>query len=236
MPTTASLAIPAFEPVTLPIAGSELRFPVGRVFCIGRNYPWQAGEPRPVDPPSWFLKPSTSVVEARGTLPFPPQTDEFCHEIECVVAIGAEGRDLSPEQAEALVWGYGVGLDMTRRDLQQQAKRVGGPWAPAKAFDHAAPCTALCPVSDVGHPRRAAIHLAVNGVERQRADLADLLWPIPALLSMLSHSLSLRPGDLVFTGTPSGVASLQPGDVVSGGVAGLGDFVMTVGERPTTSS
>ncbi|MDM0014864.1 fumarylacetoacetate hydrolase family protein [Variovorax sp. J22P168] len=232
---SVSLAFPAPAPTALAVAGSTMVFPVGRVFCIGRNYRWSADEPgRPREMPSWFMKPASAVVPAQGLLPYPPGTVDFCHEIEMVVAIGRGGRDIAPSRVEAHhAWGYAAGLDLTRRDLQQQAKRAGGPWEPAKAFDHSAPCTAIVPVATGGHPRQGAVWLAVNGIERQRADVSELLWPVPELVAMLSRSVALAPGDLVFTGTPVGVDSLQPGDVVTGGVDGIGRFSMTVGAAPT---
>ncbi|MEJ8846636.1 fumarylacetoacetate hydrolase family protein [Variovorax rhizosphaerae] len=224
------LVFPAPEPTTLAVVGSASHFPVGRVYCIGRNYRWDANEPAPRDMPAWFMKPSNAVVPAHGALPYPPDTSDFCHEIELVVAIGRGGRDIDPTQVEVHhIWGYAAGLDLTRRDLQQQAKRVGGPWEPAKAFDRSAPCSPIVPVADCGHPRQGAVWLTVNGIERQRADVVDLLWPVSELVAMLSRSVTLAPGDLVFTGTPVGVGSLQPGDVVSGGVSGIGEFSMTVG-------
>ncbi len=222
---------------TLPVAGSTALFPVGRVFCIGRNYAWSPDEAPSQEMPAWFMKPANAVVPAKGRLPYPPGTGDFCHEIELVVAIGRGGRDIDPAQVEPdHIWGYGAGLDLTRRDLQQQAKRAGAPWEPAKAFDHSAPCTPLVPVATCGHPRRGAVWLAVNGIERQRADLADLLWPVSALVAMLSRSVALAPGDLIYTGTPAGVGALQPGDVVNGGVAGIGAFEMTVGGMPGHTS
>lgn len=220
---------PAPAPTGLAVAGSTAVFPVGRVFCIGRNYRWQADEARPTDLPAWFMKPAQAVVPAHGPLPYPPGTNDFCHEIELVVAIGRGGRNIDAAHVQAgHIWGYAAGLDLTRRDLQQAAKRAGGPWAPAKVFDHAAPCTPLVPATAVGHPTQGAIWLTVNGAERQRADLADLLWPVPELVAMLSRSLTLLPGDLIFTGTPAGVGPLRPGDVIEGGVAGIGQFSMTI--------
>jgi fumarylpyruvate hydrolase len=224
------LVFPPPAPTNLTVAGSTALFPVGRVFCIGRNYRWRADEAAPTEMPAWFMKPSTAVVPARGELPYPPGTQDFCHEIELVVAIGKGGRDLDPAEVEAgHVWGYAAGLDLTRRDLQQQARQAGGPWEPAKAFDHSAPCTPLMPASIGGHPRQAALWLTVNGDERQRSDISALLWPVPALVAMLSRAMALRPGDLIFTGTPAGVGPLMPGDVVDGGVGGIGQFSMTVG-------
>jgi len=228
------LVFPAPAPTTLAVAGATQAFPVNRVFCIGRNYRWGADERgRPLAMPAWFMKPASAVVPAEGPLPYPPGTADFCHEIELVVAIGRGGRDIDPAAVEAQhIWGYAAGLDLTRRDLQQQAKREGGPWEPAKAFDHSAPCTPLVPAARCGHPRRGAIWLAVNGIERQSADLSDLLWPVTELVAMLSASVALAPGDLIFTGTPAGVGPLLPGDVVSAGVAGIGRFSMTVAGAP----
>ncbi|KQP37318.1 fumarylacetoacetate hydrolase family protein [Pseudorhodoferax sp. Leaf274] len=224
--------LPPAAPATLAVADTAAVFPVNRVFCIGRNYAWSAGEPRPTEMPAWFMKPASAVVPAEGALPYPPETADFCHEIELVVAIGRGGRDIDAGQAEQHIWGHAAGLDLTRRDLQQQAKRAGGPWEPAKAFDHSAPCTPLVPAAG-RHPRTGAIWLAVNGLERQRADIADLLWPVPELVAMLSRSVALLPGDLIFTGTPAGVGPLQAGDRITGGVAGVKDFSMTVQPRPT---
>lgn len=221
------LAPPA--PVALPVVGRAARFAVGRVFCIGRNYPWKAGEARPADMPAWFMKPATAVVPARGALPYPPGTADLCHEIELVVAIGRGGTCIDPARVQAEhVWAYAAGLDLTRRDLQQRARQAGAPWESAKAFDRSAPCTPLVPAQTCGHPRHGAIWLTVNGVERQRADLSHMLWPVPELVAMLSRSVTLLPGDLVFTGTPAGVGSLQTGDVVRAGIESVGELVMTV--------
>jgi len=224
------LVFPPPAPTTLAVAGSAARFPVARVYCIGRNYAWSEAErTRPSEPPAWFMKPADAVVPAQGSLPYPPGTAEFCHEIELVVAIGRGGRDIAAAQVEAHhVWGYAAGLDLTRRDLQQHAKRTGGPWEPAKAFDRSAPCSPLLPAAVCGHPRRGAVWLAVNSVERQRADVSDLLWPVAELVAMLSRSVTLRPGDLVYTGTPVGVGPLRPGDWVRAGVDGIAEFSMTV--------
>ena len=221
--------VPPLAPRALPVVGSTAQFPVARVFCIGRNYRWSPDEPAPREMPAWFMKPATAVEPARDALPYPPGTDEFCHEVELVVAIGRGGRDIDPGQALAHVWGYAVGLDMTRRDLQRVAKQSGGPWEPAKAFDHSAPCSPILPAARCADPASGAIHLSVNGETRQRADLADLLWPVPELVAMLSRSVALLPGDLIFTGTPAGVAPLQRGDVVRAGVASIGDIALTVG-------
>ena len=231
------LVFPAPVPTTLAVAGSTALFPVGRVFCIGRNYAWSPDESRPTDMPAWFMKPASAVVPAEGALPYPPETADFCHEIELVVALGRGGRDLDPAQvASQHIWGYAAGLDLTRRDLQQEAKRVGGPWEPAKAFDHSAACTPVVPAAVCGHPQQGAIWLSVNGIDRQRADLSGLLWPVAELVAMLSRSVLLAPGDLVYTGTPAGVGPLHVGDVIRAGVAGIAELSMTVGRaRPSTT-
>ncbi len=223
------------EPITLQVQGSADVFPVGRVFCIGRNYPWGDSAPdAPRELPAWFMKPASAIVAAHGALPYPPGTGDFCHEVELVVAIGRGGRDIAPGQVEAHhVRGYGVGLDLTRRDLQQQAKRSGGPWEAAKAFDQSAPCSPLAPVVTCGHPRQGAVWLSVNGSERQRADLSDMLWPVPELVAMLSRSVTLAAGDLIFTGTPAGVGPVAPHDEITAGVAGVGRLSMTVGMPPS---
>lgn len=218
------------QAVTLAVAGSRSRFPVGRVFCIGRNYRWSVQEPAPLEMPPWFMKPATALVPAEGTIPYPSDTQDFCHEVELVVAIGHGGRGIDPALVECQhIWGYALGLDLTRRDLQQRAKRAGEPWEASKAFDASAPCAALVPADMCGHPRQAAVWLEVNGSTRQRADLADMLWPVPALVASLSRSVALLPGDLVFTGTPAGVGPLLPGDVVRAGIAGIGEIAVTVG-------
>jgi fumarylpyruvate hydrolase len=226
---------PAPAPTTLAVAGSDAVFPVARVYCIGRNYRWsQDAQTAPREAPPWFMKPASAVVQAAGILPYPPGTGDFCHEIELVVAIGRGGRNIDPADVEPHhIWGYAAGLDLTRRDLQQQARQAGGPWEPAKAFDNAAPCTALVPAQTCGHPRQGAVWLQVNGIERQRADVSDLLWSVPELVSMLSQSVSLQPGDLVYTGTPAGVGPLHPGDVITAGVAGIGELTLTVGSAPS---
>ncbi|MBP8019133.1 MAG: fumarylacetoacetate hydrolase family protein [Hylemonella sp.] len=234
--TNTGYTFAPLEPRTLPVAGSSVVFPVGRVYCIGRNYRWnQDKSVAPQEMPPWFMKPASAAVPACGALPYPPGTQDFCHEIELVVAIGVGGRNLQAQDVEPLhIWGYSVGLDLTRRDLQQIAKRSGEPWEAAKAFDHSAPCAPIVPVSVCGHPRQAAIWLSVNGIERQRSDLSDLIWSVPELVAMLSRSVALQPGDLIFTGTPAGVGALQIGDVVSGGVTGIGEFTVSISQPEAT--
>jgi fumarylpyruvate hydrolase len=223
-------ALPA--QTTLAIRGSTQVFPVGRVLCIGRNYPWPGAEVKAAaQMPSWFVKPAQTVVAASGALPYPRDTQEFCHEVELVVAIGKGGYCLNAQEVEReCIWGYAVGLDMTRRELQREAKRVGDPWSPAKVFECAAPCSPIVPAANMGILRRSAIWLTVNGEHRQTADIADMLFPVAELVAMLSRSLCLLPGDLIFTGTPAGVGTLRPGDNIEAGIEGLGEIAMQVKE------
>ena len=226
--------LPTVDPPSLAIRGEGGRFPIRRVFCIGRNYAWDAAPSASAavrDPLFFFMKPADTVVAAEGTLAHPPLTDDFCHEIELVVAIGRDGTDIAVQDALEHVWGYAAGLDLTRRDLQLEAKALGRPWEGAKAFDAAAPCSPLVRAAATQHPPRGAIWLTVNGALRQRATLADLLWPIADLIAFISRSVTLRAGDLIFTGTPPGVGALRPGDVVRGGVDGVADFAVTIGAR-----
>lgn len=227
-----------FEPPrvsSLPVHGSDARFPIGRVFCLGRNYQWGGSQDQAAsaerEAPAFFMKPATSVVDAVGEVAFPTQTEQFCHEIELVVAIGKDGYEIDAEHALDHVWGYAAGLDLTRRDLQMAAKAVGNPWEPAKAFDGSAPITPIRPAGRDGHARQGAIWLSVNGVERQRSDLEGQIWSVSEVISQLSHSVTLRAGDLIMTGTPPGVAALEAGDVINGGIAGIGEFEVRVGER-----
>ncbi|WP_353232348.1 fumarylacetoacetate hydrolase family protein [Pseudomonas helleri] len=221
--------IPAF-----PITGSDELFPIRRVFCVGRNYSEHAremGHDPDREPPFFFMKPADAVVSADGVINYPPLTQELHHEVELVVAIGKDGFNLSPEVALEHVWGYGVGVDLTRRDLQAQAKKMGRPWDWAKGFDEAAPCSALTPVRATGHPEAGWIWLRVNGVERQAGDLADQIWAVNEVISHASKSVKLKAGDLIFTGTPAGVGSLKVGDSVQAGIDGIGKLAFTVGPR-----
>lgn len=217
--------------VTLNVQGSEARFPVNRVFCLGRNYPWGDAQDAVRQAPMFFMKPASAVVPAVGELVYPPLTEEFCHEIELVVAIGTPGSDIPEGRALEHVWGYAAGLDLTRRDLQMAAKAAGQPWEAAKAFDGSAPITPVVPVSRIGHPAQGAVWLQVNGVERQRSSLEQQIWSVSEIISRLSQSIALRAGDLIMTGTPPGVAALQPGDVISAGIDGIGQLDVRVGAR-----
>lgn len=215
------------------VHGQAARFPLRRVFCVGRNYADHAremGHDPDREPPFFFGKPADAIVPATGTIAYPPLTSDFHHEVELVVAIGTGGANISTEQALEHVWGYGVGVDLTRRDLQAIAKKQGRPWDWAKGFDASGPVTALHPVSETGHPDDARIWLSVNGEIRQQGSLADQIWSVAEVISDLSTSVALQPGDLIFTGTPAGVSALKPGDVVEGGIDGLDSFRFTIGE------
>jgi len=222
--------------VSLPVLGSAARFPVGRVFCLGRNYPWpETAGPAPREP-VFFMKPASNVVEAQGELPFPPLTDEFCHEIELVVAIDKGGANITPEQALEHVFGFAAGLDLTLRDRQRQAKQEGLPWEGAKVFEASAPMTAITPASQLPWPLDASLWLAVNGQERQRAHLSQQTWGLAEVISRLSRQLPLRPGDLIMTGSPPGVAPLNPGDLIHAGIDGIGELHVRVGPRPASQT
>jgi fumarylpyruvate hydrolase len=226
--------ITAPETASVAVAGSSARFPVRRVFCVGRNYAAHAremGSDPNREPPFFFTKPADAVVPASGAVPYPPSTNDMHHEIELVVALKAGGKDIDAAQALDLVWGYGVGLDLTRRDLQAVAKDAGRPWDMAKGFDASAPCGPLHPVSDVGHPAQARIWLEVNGTLRQEGNLDEMIWPIADVIASLSRLVTLAPGDLIYSGTPSGVGALQPGDRVRGGVDGVDTFELTIAAR-----
>ena len=209
--------------VAVPVKGGGL-FPVRRVFCVGRNYAAHAremgGDPDR-EPPFFFTKPADALVTGGADTPYPTATTNYHHEMEQVVAIGTGGADILPEQALAHVWGYAAGLDMTRRDLQDEAKQTRRPWDMSKAFDHSAPVGELVPGTGID-PGRGAIELRVNGAVRQRSDLSQLIWSVPDVIAFLSRLVRLAPGDLIFTGTPDGVAAVERGDVLEGSIEGVG--------------
>jgi fumarylpyruvate hydrolase len=216
----------------LAIAGSDQTFPLRRVFCVGRNYAAHAremGADPDREPPFFFSKPADAVVPASGTLPYPPATKELHHEVELVVALKEGGANIASERALDLVWGYAVGLDLTRRDLQAVAKKDGRPWDMAKGFDASAPCSPLQQATWTGHPQEGRIWLEVNGEPRQEGNLNEMIWPVPDVIAYLSRFVTLAPGDRIFTGTPAGVGALYPGDHVRGGVDGVTSFELTVG-------
>ena len=224
-----SYAVPVAAPASLAIDQSDQRFPVRRIFCIGRNYIWPEQAGQPMEAPFFFMKPADALRPAEGVIPYPPQTTEFCHEIELVVAIGLGGFNIAVEQAHEHIWGYGVGIDLTRRDQQQQAKVLGRPWEGSKAFDASATCTPLRQRCLAGDLKDAEITLRVNGQVRQRASVQGLIHPVESLISALSSSVRLQPGDLIYTGTPAGVSTLQVGDVLEGRIEGVGHFSLEIG-------
>ena len=215
---------------SLPVAGSHDRFPVGRIYCVGRNYAEHAremGHDPDREPPFFFMKPANAIVPDGASIPYPQATKDLHHEIELVVALGKGGANIPVGQALDHVWGYGVGLDMTRRDLQGEAKKMGRPWEMGKSFDDSAPCTALRPAARIGHPAKGAIWLKVNGKTAQKGDLAEMIWNVPETISYLSGLVTLQPGDLIYSGTPAGVGPVKAGDKLEGHVDGVGDLTIT---------
>ena len=228
-------ALDCWEIPSVPVAGSEQLFPVRHIYCVGRNYAEHAkemGGDATKEPPFFFTKPADAVVPvvppATGGVRYPRATHNYQHEIELVVAIGGSGAELSPDRAQELVYGYAVGLDMTRRDLQNAMREIKRPWDIGKSFAQAAPIGPIHPVSEVGYLSRGRISVEVNGTPRQKGDLADMIWDVPHVLHFLSQYYELLPGDLVFTGTPAGVAAVSPGDVLVGRIESLGELKIRI--------
>ncbi|WP_136066577.1 fumarylacetoacetate hydrolase family protein [Modicisalibacter radicis] len=223
-----------FDPPPVPsvaIDGDEKRLPVRRIFCVGRNYEAHARE-MGRDPsrefPFFFTKPADAIVPDGSEVPYPPETKNFHYEMELVVAIGKAGFQIPVEQANDYIFGYAAGNDLTRRDLQLEAREKGRPWDWGKAFDESAVISPIRRVSDIGHPSRGRIWLAVNDEIRQDQDIADLIWDVQEIVSILSHTMRIRPGDLIYTGTPAGVGPLEVGDKVTGGIDGIGDHSIVI--------
>lgn len=220
------LALEAPRLHTLAIAGSEERFPVNRIFCVGRNYAAHAremGKDPDREPPFFFMKPAQAAVDASApvSIPYPSMTRNYHHEIELVVAIGSSGKDISVDHALDLVYGYAVGLDMTRRDVQLEARDKGRPWEFGKSFSLSAPIGKIHRSADIGHPSAGAIKLLVNGQPRQSSDISKLIWSVAESIAHLSAYETLEPGDLIMTGTPEGVNAVVAGDLMQGSVDGL---------------
>jgi fumarylpyruvate hydrolase len=219
-----------FEPPPIPslgISGETGRFPVHRIYCVGRNYAEHAremGSDPTREPPFFFMKPADTVLPSGTDFPYPTKSNDVHHEIELVAALKSGGTNISEADALGHVFGYGVGLDMTRRDLQGEAKKTGRPWDTGKGFDLSAPCSDLVRADKVGHPSSGRIWLKVNGETRQQGDLSELIWSLPEMIAYLSSLFTLRPGDLIMTGTPAGVAAVKRGDVLEGGVEGIGEI------------
>jgi fumarylpyruvate hydrolase len=219
-----------FEPppiVSVPINGTQQRFPVGRIFCVGRNYEEHAREmgfEADREAPFFFMKPADAIVIDNGNVTYPQGTRNFHHEIELVVAVGVGGSNIAPANALEHVFGYAVGNDLTRRDLQIAAREKGRPWDAGKAVEQSAPIGAIAPAAMIGHPTSGRIWLKVNDQIRQDGDLSGLIWSVPELIAFFSNLYHLKPGDLIFTGTPAGVGRVNPGDVLIGGVEGVGEI------------
>ena len=220
----ASPAVPA-----APVAGGGL-FPVRRIFCVGRNYAAHTremgGDPNR-EPPFFFTKPADAIVVG-DNVPFPSATQNLHHEMELVVALGSGGKDIASEAALGHIYGYAAGVDLTRRDLQDEAKSLRRPWDMSKGFDHSAPIGLIVPASRIGHPATGRISLAVNGEERQMGDLSDMIWPVADVISFLSSLVELKPGDLIYTGTPDGVGQIRRGDRVYGAIDGVGELAFSL--------
>jgi fumarylpyruvate hydrolase len=220
--------------VSVPVVGSEDRFPVHRIYCVGRNYEEHAKEMGFTgrEPPFFFMKPADALVvvdaDSTGTLPYPSLTKNFHHEIELVVAIGTGGKNIQAADAHKHIYGYAVGLDMTRRDLQGEMKKQGRPWCIGKGFDHSAPIGPITPVAQAGDAQNAEISLQVNGQDRQRSQVSKLIWNVGETIEHLSAAWELQPGDLIYSGTPEGVAAVVAGDTLVGKVAGLSTLTIKV--------
>ena len=226
-----TFVIPPVPQPTVEVMGTDARFPVHRIYCVGRNYAKHAremGMDPDREPPFFFSKPADAVVANGTPVPYPPRTSNLHHELELVVAIGTGGSDIPLDRALAHVYGYAVGLDLTRRDQQFAARDQGRPWDVAKGFDHSAPVSAIRPATEMGHLEQGAIWLEVNGEPRQRANLSEMIWSVPEIVAELSTYFELRPGDLIFTGTPEGVGPVKRGDSLVGGIDGLETLRVTI--------
>ncbi|MCE2773838.1 MAG: Fumarylpyruvate hydrolase [Pseudomonadota bacterium] len=229
-----SFVFPPAPAVSVPVAGTGQQFPVHRIYCVGRNYVEHAQEMGFTgrEPPFFFLKPADAIVVVpagqTGSMPYPSLTQDLHHEIELVVAIGQGGRNIKAADAMSHIFGYAVGLDMTRRDLQGEMKKQGRPWCIGKAFDHSAPIGPIVPAAQAGDVTHAEISLQVNGKDRQRSNVSKLIWNIAETIEHLSAAWELQPGDLIYSGTPEGVAAVVAGDLLVGQVAGVGELRIKV--------
>lgn len=223
------------QPAVL-VAGSTALFPVHRIYCVGQNYAEHAREMGATgrDAPFFFMKPADAVLPVAhgetGRMPYPPMTHNLHHEVELVVAIGKGGADIAAENAREHVWGFAVGLDMTRRDLQAESKKQGRPWSTSKGFDHSAPIAPIHPVQETGWIEKGIIKLRVDGIERQCSDIDNMIWSVSEIIAHLSRYFSLQPGDLIFTGTPAGVSAVQTGNMIEAGIDGLGELQVQIVE------
>jgi fumarylpyruvate hydrolase len=233
MSTEANYVIPPPPRPTLPVVGSSKLFPVRRVWCVGRNYVEHIREMGQDEraPPFFFAKPADALMPDGSTIPYPPLTKDMHFEVELVVALKGGGRAVEPDQAVDLIYGYAVGIDLTRRDLQIAAREIKRPWEIGKAFDAAAPCGALRPAAEIGHPTKGRIELRRNGTLCQDGDLGQMIWQVPEVIAQLATQVELAPGDVIFTGTPSGVGPTVPGDELLAQIEGVGALRVTIGPR-----
>lgn len=219
-------AVPAVERPVVPVAGTDAVFPVRRIYLVGRNYAEHAremGHDPDREEPFFFQKPSDAILPNGSDFPYPPLSGNVHHEIEMVAALGSGGRNIDEASALQHVFGYAVGVDITRRDLQQQMKQQGRPWEVGKSFDHSAPMSQIVPAASIGHPQSGRVWLAVNNEIRQDGNLDQLIWSVPEIIAILSESFELMAGDLIFTGTPAGVGPIQVGEHIQGGVENVGE-------------
>jgi fumarylpyruvate hydrolase len=222
------------KPPSVAVSGRTERFPVRRVLCVGRNYAAHAKEMGSSDrePPFFFFKPADAVVDDGSSIPYPPLTKNLHYEVELVVAIGKPGSNIDPSQSQDHIFGYAIGIDLTRRDLQNAAKEIGRPWDWGKGFDHSAPCGPLN--TDFTHSGNARIWLDVNGIRKQEGNTSEFIWPIPEIVAQASQAMKLMPGDLIYTGTPAGVGPVIAGDRITAGIEGLGEITIDIA-LPQTS-
>jgi len=233
MQISKSFVVPAPEQVSLPVAGSEARFPVRRIYCIGKNYVAHVAEmggDATRDFPIIFQKPADSIVQNGGTVPSPPLTDDFHFEIELMVALKSGGYNIPEDEALSHIYGYGICIDMTRRRLLETNSGPNAPWELKKSFDHSAPCSEIYPVSQVGHRDKGSISLTVDGDVRQSSDLELMIWKTSEIISTLSKYYALQPGDIIMAGTPHGVGPVVPGNTMVGAIEGLGELTIQVGD------
>jgi fumarylpyruvate hydrolase len=225
-----SYVIASPKQASVPVKGTHLRFPVRRIYCVGRNYNDHVVEMGGVpgrEPPFFFQKPADALL-VDGNFPYPPATRDVHHEVELVVALQTGGKDIAVSNAAQHIYGYAVGIDMTRRDLQGEAKKAGRPWEVGKAFDHSAPIGEIVPKADIGALEHAGISLHVNGTQRQSSDISQMIWSVPEIISELSRLFELHAGDIIFTGTPSGVGPVQPGDKLHATIERVGELSLQV--------
>jgi fumarylpyruvate hydrolase len=230
MSAIARQAPAAIAATEVPVAGGGF-FPVRRIYCVGRNYLDHIREMKEADerePPFFFQKPRDAAVPDGARVPYPPFTSDFQFEVELVVAIGRDGRNIPAADANKYIWGYAVGIDLTRRDRQRDARDLRLPWEVGKSFDASAPCGAIAQGCDPAHFERCAISLSVNGVERQRGDTGQMIWSVPEVIAQLSKQVTLVAGDLIYTGTPSGVGPVVPGDLINAHIDGLPPLTITI--------